>query len=224
MKQNFNYISKIILLTFFMLLSSTILQLIGINIIPQGTHLIVFNIFTIFISYFIVAFFYYKIGKRKIDYKKLFGEASLSKAMIGIATGMGIFLFQQLSYRIFIPTNTTVGSNVQTLQSIPVLFMVLFAVVLAPIVEELFFRGFFYEITNKQTNSYVYYIGTASLFALLHLQNLNSPMYAIYNLFIVFISGLVFGVVYRKTNWIGTNIIAHATANGIVIFLLIIFG
>ena len=50
MKQNFNYISKIILLTFFMLLSSTILQLIGINIIPQGTHLIVFNIFTIFIS------------------------------------------------------------------------------------------------------------------------------------------------------------------------------
>ena len=224
MKQNFNYISKIILLTFFMLLSSTILQLIGINIIPQGTHLIVFNIFTIFISYFIVAFFYYKIGKRKIDYKKLFGEASLSKAVIGIATGMGIFLFQQLSYRIFIPTNTTVGSNVQTLQSIPVLFMVLFAVVLAPIVEELFFRGFFYEITNKQTNSYVYYIGTASLFALLHLQNLNSPMYAIYNLFIVFISGLVFGVVYRKTNWIGTNIIAHATANGIVIFLLIIFG
>ena len=224
MKQNFNYISKIILLTFFMLLSSTILQLIGINIIPQGTHLIVFNIFTIFISYFIVAFFYYKIGKRKIDYKKLFGEASLSKAMIGIATGMGIFLFQQLSYRIFIPTNTTVGSNVQTLQSIPVLFMVLFAIVLAPIVEELFFRGFFYEITNKQTNSYVYYIGTASLFALLHLQNLNSPMYAIYNLFIVFISGLVFGFVYRKTNWIGTNIIAHATANGIVIFLLILFG
>lgn len=224
MKQNFNYISKIILLTFFMLLSSTILQLIGINIIPQGTHLIVFNIFTIFISYFIVAFFYYKAEKRKIDYKKLFGKASLGKVMVGIATGMGIFLFQQLSYRIFIPTNTTVGSNVQTLQSVPILFMVLFAVVLAPIVEELFFRGFFYEITNKQTNSYVYYIGTASLFALLHLQNLNSPVYAIYNLIIVFISGLVFGLVYQKTNWIGTNIIAHATANGIVIFLLILFG
>ena len=224
MKQNFNYMSKIILLTFFMLLSSTILQLIGINIIPQGTHLIVFNIFTIFISYFIVAFFYYKVEKRKIDYKKLLGEASLGKVMIGIATGMGIFLFQQLSYRIFIPTNTTVGSNVQTLQSIPILFMVLFAVVLAPIVEELFFRGFFYEITNKKTNPYVYYIGTASLFALLHLQNLDSPMYAIYNLIIVFISGLVFGLAYRKTNWIGTNIIAHATANGIVIFLLILFG
>ena len=224
MKQNFNYISKIILLTFFMLLSSTILQLIGINIIPQGTHLIVFNIFTIFISYFIVAFFYYKIGKRKIDYKKLFGEASLSKAMIGIATGMGIFLFQQLSYRIFIPTNTTVGSNVQTLQSIPVLFMVLFAVVLAPIVEELFFRGFFYEITNKQTNSYVYYIGTASLFALLHLQNLNSPMYAIYNLFIVFISGLVFGVVYWKKKRRGSNIIADCKANCIFLFFFFILG
>lgn len=224
MKTNFNYMSKIVLLTFFMLLSSMILQLIGINIIPHGTYLIVFNIFTIFISYFIVAFFYYKIEKRKIDYKKLFGEASLSKAMIGIATGMGIFLFQQVSYRIFIPTNTTVGSNVQTLQSIPILFMVLTAVVLAPIIEELFFRGFFYEITNNQTNPYVYYISTASLFALLHLQNLDSPIYAIYNLIIVFISGLIFGLVYRKTNWIGTNIIAHATANGIVIFLLILFG
>lgn len=224
MKTNFNYMSKIVLLTFFMLLSSTILQLIGINIIPHGTHLVVFNIFTIFISYFIVAFFYYKAEKRKIDYKKLFGEASLSKAMIGIATGMGIFLFQQVSYRIFIPTNTTVGSNVQTLQSIPILFMVLTAVVLAPIIEELFFRGFFYEITNNQTNPYVYYISTASLFALLHLQNLDSPVYAIYNLIIVFISGFIFGFVYRKTNWIGTNIIAHATANGIVIFLLILFG
>lgn len=224
MKTNFNYMSKIVLLTFVMLLSSTILQLIGINIIPHGTHLVVFNIFTIFISYFIVAFFYYKIEKRKIDYKKLFGEASLSKAMIGIATGMGIFLFQQVSYRIFIPTNTTVGSNVQTLQSIPILFMVLTAVVLAPIIEELFFRGFFYEITNNQTNPYVYYISTASLFALLHLQNLDSPVYAIYNLIIVFISGFIFGFVYRKTNWIGTNIIAHATANGIVIFLLILFG
>ena len=224
MKQNFNYISKTILLTFFMLLSSMILQLIGINIIPHGTYLIVFNIFTIFISYFIVAFFYYKAEKRKIDYKKMFGKASLSKAMIGIATGMGIFLFQQVSYRIFIPTNTTVGSNVQTLQSIPILFMVLTAVVLAPIIEELFFRGFFYEITNNQTNPYVYYISTASLFALLHLQNLDSPVYAIYNLIIVFISGFIFGFVYRKTNWIGTNIIAHATANGIVIFLLILFG
>ena len=224
MKTNFNYMSKIVLLTFFMLLSSMILQLIGINIIPHGTYLIVFNIFTIFISYFIVAFFYYKAEKRKIDYKKMFGKASLSKAMIGIATGMGIFLFQQVSYRIFIPTNTTVGSNVQTLQSIPILFMVLTAVVLAPIIEELFFRGFFYEITNNQTNPYVYYISTASLFALLHLQNLDSPVYAIYNLIIVFISGFIFGFVYRKTNWIGTNIIAHATANGIVIFLLILFG
>lgn len=224
MKTNFNYMSKIVLLTFFMLLSSVILQLIGINIIPQGTHLIVFNIFTIFISYFIVAFFYYKTTKRKIDYKKLFGKASLSKAMIGVATGMGIFLFQQLAYRIFIPTNTTVGSNVKILQSIPILFMVLSAVVLAPIIEELFFRGFFYEVTNEQTNPYVYYIGTAALFALLHLQNLDSPIYAIYNLIIVFISGLIFGLVYRKTNWIGTNIISHATANGIVIFLLILFG
>jgi hypothetical protein len=224
MKTNFNYMSKIVLLTFFMLLSSVILQLIGINIIPQGTHLIVFNIFTIFISYFIVAFFYYKTAKRKIDYKKLFGKESLSKAMIGVATGMGIFLFQQLAYRIFIPTNTTVGSNVKILQSIPIMFMVLSAVVLAPIIEELFFRGFFYEITNEQTNPYVYYIGTAALFALLHLQNLDSPIYAIYNLIIVFISGLIFGLVYRKTNWIGTNIIAHATANGIVIFLLILFG
>ena len=224
MKTNFNYMSKIVLLTFFMLLSSMTLQLIGINIIPQGTHLIVFNIFTIFISYFIVAFFYYKTTKRKIDYKKLFGKASLSKAMIGVATGMGIFLFQQLAYRIFIPTNTTVGSNVKILQSIPVMFMVLSAVVLAPIIEELFFRGFFYEITNERTNPYVYYIGTAALFALLHLQNLDSPIYAIYNLTIVFFSGIIFGLVYRKTNWIGTNIIAHATANGIVIFLLILFG
>ena len=143
--------------------------------------------------------------------------------MIGLATGMGIFILQQVTYRIFIPTNTTVGSNVQLLQNMPAIFMILIAVIIAPIVEELFFRGFFYEITDNVKNS-VYCINSAFWFSLLHLQNLESPLYAIYNLSVVFMSGFLFAFIYRKTQWIGTNIIAHATANGIAIFLIILFG
>jgi abortive infection protein len=195
----------------------------GVNIIPKGVPLTMYNIFSIFISYFIVAFIYYKKEKRKINYKKLFGKASVSNVMIGLATGMGIFILQQLTYRIFIPTNTTVGSNVQLLQNMPAIFMILIAVIIAPIVEELFFRGFFYEITDNIKTS-VYCINSAFLFSLLHLQNLESPLYAIYNLSVVFMSGFLFAFIYRKTQWIGTNIIAHATANGIAIFLIILFG
>lgn len=223
MEKNFNYINKTLILTFLLVFISTLLQVMGINIIPKGVPLTMYNIFSIFISYFIVAFIYYKKEKRKINYKKLFGKASVSNVMIGIATGMGIFILQQVTYRIFIPTNTTVGSNVQLLQNIPAIFMILVAIVIAPIVEELFFRGFFYEITDNIKTS-VYCINSAFWFSLLHLQNLESPLYAIYNLSVVFMSGFLFAFIYRKTQWIGTNIIAHATANGIAIFLIILFG
>lgn len=223
MKKNFNYINKTLILTFLFIFISTLLQVMGINIIPKGVPLTMYNIFSIFISYFIVAFIYYKKEKRKINYKKLFGKASVSNVMIGLATGMGIFILQQVTYRIFIPTNTTVGSNVQLLQNMPAIFMILIAVIIAPIVEELFFRGFFYEITDNIKTS-VYCINSAFWFSLLHLQNLESPLYAIYNLSVVFMSGFLFAFIYRKTQWIGTNIIAHATANGIAIFLIILFG
>lgn len=223
MKKNFNYINKTLILTFLLVFISTLLQVMGINIIPKGVPLTMYNIFSIFISYFIVAFIYYKKEKRKINYKKLFGKASVSNVMIGLATGMGIFILQQVTYRIFIPTNTTVGSNVQLLQNMPAIFMILIAVIIAPIVEELFFRGFFYEITDNVKTS-VYCINSAFWFSLLHLQNLESPLYAIYNLSVVFMSGFLFAFIYRKTQWIGTNIIAHATANGIAIFLIILFG
>lgn len=223
MKKNFNYINKTLILTFLLVFISTLLQVMGINIIPKGVPLTMYNIFSIFISYFIVAFIYYKKEKRKINYKKLFGKASVSNAMIGLATGMGIFILQQVTYRIFIPTNTTVGSNVQLLQNMPAIFMILIAVIIAPIVEELFFRGFFYEITDNVKTS-VYCINSAFWFSLLHLQNLESSLYAIYNLSVVFMSGFLFAFIYRKTQWIGTNIIAHATANGIAIFLIILFG
>lgn len=223
MKKNFNYINKTLILTFLLVFISTLLQVMGINIIPKGVPLTMYNIFSIFISYFIVAFIYYKKEKRKINYKKLFGKANVSNVMIGLATGMGIFIFQQVTYRIFIPTNTTVGSNVQLLQNMPAIFMILIAVIIAPIVEELFFRGFFYEI-NDNIKTSVYCINSAFWFSLLHLQNLESPLYAIYNLSVVFMSGFLFAFIYRKTQWIGTNIIAHATANGIAIFLIILFG
>lgn len=223
MKKNFNYINKTLILTFLLVFISTLLQVMGINIIPKGVPLTMYNIFSIFISYFIVAFIYYKKEKRKINYKKLFGKASVSNVMIGLATGMGIFILQQVTYRIFVPTNTTVGSNVQLLQNMPAIFMILIAVIIAPIVEELFFRGFFYEITDNIKTS-VYCINSAFWFSLLHLQNLESPLYAIYNLSVVFMSGFLFAFIYRKTQWIGTNIIAHATANGITIFLIILFG
>lgn len=222
MEKNFNYINKTLILTFLFIFISTLLQVMGINIIPKGVPLTMYNIFSIFISYFIVAFIYYKKEKRKINYKKLFGKASVSNVMIGLATGMGIFILQQVTYRIFIPTNTTVGSNVQLLQNMPAIFMILIAVIIAPIVEELFFRGFFYEITDNIKTS-VYCINSAFWFSLLHLQNLESPLYAIYNLSVVFMSGFLFAFIYRKTQWIGTNIIAHATANGIAIFLIILF-
>ena len=92
------------------------------------------------------------------------------------------------------------------------LVCVLIAVVLAPILEELFFRGVVFRFLTGKMSTTLALVSSSALFAMLHF-NLDS-------LLPIFILGCLLGSVYRRTGDIRASIWMHVFFNGFSILLL----
>ncbi len=100
--------------------------------------------------------------------------------------------------------------------------IILCATVGAPIVEELFFRGLFFNVTRRKWNVPVAVIVSSLAFGLLHAQGtVASTIYTVASTTIV---GACLALLYWKTNRIGTNILSHMVFNitGVALALLAI--
>lgn len=87
-------------------------------------------------------------------------------------------------------------------------WLVVFAlVILAPIAEELFFRGVVFNAWLRERGPRVAFIGSAALFSIIHL--------SIVSLVPIFLLGLALAWIYRRTNNLLAPIAMHATVNGI---------
>lgn len=93
------------------------------------------------------------------------------------------------------------------------LLVVLMGVILAPLGEELFFRGFFYPALRRSFGTGWGILLTALFFAALH--------FDVYRLLPIAAGGAGLTYLYQKTGNIWTNIIAHAVWNGIMIGLIV---
>lgn len=92
----------------------------------------------------------------------------------------------------------------------------LFIVIIAPFIEEFFFRGFIYRVFTKTWPVWLGSVFTAALFALIHFQ---------FHSFIpLFILGLVLNISYQRTQSLWTPIAFHMMNNlvafGVEIYLL----
>ena len=88
----------------------------------------------------------------------------------------------------------------------------LLIIIVAPITEEIFFRGFIYLYCKNKVGVYWGIIISGLVFGLAH-----------FNLWIflpTFIGGIVLAWIYEKTNSLYPAMIAHGTWNGIIIVLL----
>ena len=89
----------------------------------------------------------------------------------------------------------------------PSVLAVISAVIMAPIVEELCFRGLTYKFAKKIWNSWIFAnILQALLFGIVHM-NLIQGLYA-------FILGLLFGYIYEKYHNLFVCMLLHAAING----------
>lgn len=93
------------------------------------------------------------------------------------------------------------------------LFMAVGSFALIPIVEEIFFRGYFLGSLNKRFSAFWAIIISAAIFALVHLQYVSADFFALYNLASVFLVGAVYAWSVYFTRSLLPAIMGHAFGN-----------
>jgi membrane protease YdiL (CAAX protease family) len=94
-----------------------------------------------------------------------------------------------------------------------VVLLVLIVVVLAPIVEELFFRGLVLRSLEHRYGQTWAIVGSAAIFAAVHLEPLQFPA--------LFLFGLVAAVMATRTGRLGPGIWAHFAFNAMAVITLL---
>lgn len=89
--------------------------------------------------------------------------------------------------------------------------LAIIAVSLGPLVEELFFRGFFYPVLARRWGVFWAIFLTALPFALMHLPQYG---YAWGALLVIFLVGVVCGAVRATTKSVGASFLVHVGYNG----------
>jgi membrane protease YdiL (CAAX protease family) len=87
------------------------------------------------------------------------------------------------------------------------------SVTLAPLMEELFFRGFLYPVLARGVGLPVAVLLTALSFALLHVTQLG---FAWGPVLVIFLVGLVLTMIRAKTNSVAAGVIVHMAYNGTI--------
>ena len=89
-----------------------------------------------------------------------------------------------------------------------------FGILVAPLMEELLFRGFLYPALARWTGATVSLIVTASAFTLLHGAQLG---YSWAPLLLIFVVGLTLTITRMRTNSVATCVIVHMTYNFVLL-------
>lgn len=121
-----------------------------------------------------------------------------------------IFMFPSMA-----PKGLTEVSEVITNPSGPMFVSILLVVcVVAPVVEEIIFRGILWKISEKLVSTNFAWIFTSILFALAHLDILH--------IIAVFPLGILFGYLRKRSGSIWAPMLAHAV-NNILATLVVVF-
>lgn len=136
------------------------------------------------------------------------GVFGINRILIGVLLFIVIFVLELIVGIISVVTNTPINSNVNVLfASAPIWFYV-FTSLIAPINEEILFRGFLVPRIGI--------ILSALIFAAGHVTYNSS--FGI-EVIAAFIFGLLAGYVYKRTNSLYPSIIAHILVNTLTILL-----
>src|SRR5260370_38714818 len=95
--------------------------------------------------------------------------------------------------------------------------MTAFGVLLAPIVEELFFRGFLYPALARRTGVMVAIVLTAAGFAFIHESQLAQAWAPLLMLFLV---GLVLTITRARTGSVAAGVLLHMAYNATLFALV----
>jgi membrane protease YdiL (CAAX protease family) len=171
-------------------------------------------------AYLVVLGFMYAVATR---HGKTFGEAvswnwpgwsALAYLGAGVAFSVGL---QGLAHVLPMPKSLPIDKFFQTPAQAWVL--TIFGVTLAPLLEELFFRGFLYPVLARRLGTVFAVILTASGFALIHEAQLGRAWGPV---LIVFLIGLTLTIIRAVTKSVAAGVLTHVAYNGTISVLVFI--
>ncbi|MCQ2798428.1 MAG: CPBP family glutamic-type intramembrane protease [Bacilli bacterium] len=154
---------------------------------------------------------------------KLINSFKNPKVLLGIPLGLAMmFISVQISNFSYMITGGASNMNSDALDGLmtqSTFIYFLFAVILAPLVEEISYRvGMFTFL--KRIHPAVAYVGVAVIFGLIHMHSLTDPVEWAYFPGYAF-GGLALSFIYDKFGF-GGSLLAHMTNNGIAVLVSIV--
>lgn len=134
------------------------------------------------------------------------------RALLALLGGAGLALFSELASALlarWIPKSLPIDDFFRTRNA--AYAMMLFGILVAPLTEELFFRGFLYPALARAAGALPSIILTSACFALLHAGQLALAWAP---LLLVFIVGTVFTVVRAYARSVAMTVLIHMGYNG----------
>lgn len=159
-------------------------------------------------------------------YNRLLGPTRTTGAMVAIGLASGVvvaILAYTLNAIAVLITGSQEPVEQQLLQDalaggLPLVLVVVLAVIVAPLVEEVIFRGVLFRAMADRINLGVSLVVSSAIFALIHIEVVLSQPAALVGLFTV---GLVLAVAYHLTGNLLVPILGHAVFNAISISLTV---
>jgi hypothetical protein len=139
--------------------------------------------------------------------RRLAINALLAGAALAVVSDIGEVVFHR-----WIPDSLPITEYFKDRPS--ALLLASFAILVAPFMEELLFRGFLYPALARWTGPFISIVATASAFALLHGAQLG---YSWAPLLLIFIVGVALTVTRVVTRSVATGVIVHMTYNFVLL-------
>ncbi len=182
------------------------------NVLYLLTLQLVWYVLLLAYIYFLVTMYYRLPFWRGLNWQKITGHSAVRFLLGGAALSMVVMVVPP-----FLPESK--GFPLQKMFNSPssAYAVAVFAVLLAPFVEELVFRGLLFAFFEKNGGLTFAIAGTAFLFALLHI-----PEYwgAWDHVVMILIVGIVFSVVRGMTRSVTPSYLLHLAYNGTLMALL----
>ena len=165
-------------------------------------------------AFLLICFFFWK---PKLDLKKAVNIRNYNpKIYLYLPLiGIGLFLFNKPFWDFTKITEyyqgaSTIDNSVTSNNSIALIYNLISTLLIAPIIEELFYRRFLLNQLLKKNKPILAIVVSSVCFSIIHIETPN-------NLIPSFISGILLGILYLKTKKIGYCIMLHFIVNLIVV-------
>lgn len=204
------YFIGFMLLQNFSVLILSVDQILGVQMSQLAYAIVISLVFLVVMVYFIRQY----QGQIQDYNPRGFGLDLSMKGKVGwiVLTVVGVYVFLLIVTPLLPAGNAENQEAINGLFSQQTLGITLYGAVLAPIIEELLYRGIFMNFFwNKQGRKYdiLAVLTSGLLFGLLH-----EPQLSLYLLVYSGI-GVAFGALYLKTKDVRCNMIAHIVYNGL---------